>query len=412
VRSLALLAAGDVLLAWLLSSVLSRRQALLAFVALVLPLVAAIVLFRRGRRRPLYGVVYVTLLAALAAALFEVALRARPQLLQGQLANVAYSGYHWLGGGIYDLDPHIGPVLRPGARRAMYWSGHRWRHEANAQGFRGPARDRADAVFLGDSMVYGHGLEEDDTLPAQFEKASGLATANLGQQGTGLVQDYLILRAKGAALRPRVVYLCVHFNDVEDALVYYEERELQRFVDAAPASADGLPLVRGEYRPRPPWDLAFLWSRYVALPTQAGGLASTVLRAALGRGSAPPPSVSRDPFVPTPEEEQAPVTGLSDTDDPARRLAWRAQRHAIARTKALCDTIGARLVVFDLGYPQAFSAAVEAAALQAGAQYSSAGRMVLARSRSGEAVYLADDGHWSAAGARLVAHALRQYSQP
>ena len=52
--------------------------------------------------------------------------------------------------------------------RRAYWQGHWWRHSANAAGFRGALVDQADAVFLGDSMIYGHGVEDEETVSSQF----------------------------------------------------------------------------------------------------------------------------------------------------------------------------------------------------------------------------------------------------
>src|SRR5207237_1889645 len=118
-RSLAVLVAVGLLLAWLLASFLSRGRGLLAFLMFLAPLAVALLLFARGRRRPLYGLLYAMLLAALGAAGVEAALRLHPRLLGGQLANVAYSGYHWQRGGVYTLDANAGPVLRPSVSRRM-----------------------------------------------------------------------------------------------------------------------------------------------------------------------------------------------------------------------------------------------------------------------------------------------------
>ena len=71
--------------------------------------------------------------------------------------------------------------------------------------------------------------------------------------------------------------------------------------------------------------------------------------------------------------------------------------------KRLCDARGARLVVFDMGYPASFTRWVEAIAREAGAVYSPAGRAALERSLLGEDVYLANDGRWSPRGASIIA---------
>ena len=60
--------------------------------------------------------------------------------------------------------------------------------------------DGADAVFLGDSMIYGHGVENDQTVPSRFAAHTGLVVVNLGQQGTDLLQMWLRYRRLGTPL--------------------------------------------------------------------------------------------------------------------------------------------------------------------------------------------------------------------
>jgi hypothetical protein len=399
-RSLALLVATGLVLAWLLSSFLSRGRGLLAFLLLIAPLFLALLLFARGKRRPLYALLYAMLLATAGALVLEAALRVMPGLLGGQLANVAYSGYHWQRGGVYGLDPNAGPVLRPSVSRRMYWSGHWWHHDTNERGWRGPVADPADAVFLGDSMIYGHGVEQDDTVPARFARTTGLATDNLGQQGTCLLQAYMILLRRGLSLKPKRVFACAHPTDIKDAAVYWDEAELRRFVDA-PADSDVLPRVRPAYQPPAAWKPEWFWSQHVTLPTELSGVLGAAVRARLGAGAAP--FVSRDPFVPTAAEIDEAVPGVDGPATHPERLGWQTQAQALAHIARLCGRIGAKLVVFDLGYPRAYSRAVEEQAHAVGAEYSPAGRIALVHAQAGERVYLADDGHWTGAGAAIVA---------
>jgi hypothetical protein len=112
--------------------------------------------------------------------------------------------------------------------------------------------------------------------------------------------------------------------------------------------------------------------------------------------------------VPTSGEIGTALPALSDRASPAERLPWLAERRAVAEIKAFCDTLDARLVLFDLGYPASHTRAIEALAGELGIAYSPAGRVVLERSQAGEVVYLADDGHWNGAGAALVAEELER----
>jgi hypothetical protein len=385
----------DLLSLWVVTSLL-RGKGLLAFAAGVAALSWAVVRARQGATRPLFASSFLLMLGALAVLGTEAALRLHPGLLQGRAANAAFGGYHDERDGIYDHHERLGCVMRPEFRRHMYWNGQWWWHETNEAGYRGPRLAQADALFLGDSMIYGHGVEVDDTVPARFAAASGRPAANLGQQGTCLVQGLMLLSSRGARLRPKVVFVCPHPNDLKDASYWYEPDELRRFV----ADDRYLPYARREFRgPEAPF--AF-WLRHVALPLATARALRAVgtsrgptapAEATSGRVWLPPAAMLDAPFAPDAEGELV-------------ALGWQAQKRALVRLKQACDTLGARLVVFDLGYPHALSRAVEAAALDTGATYDPIGRRVLARALAGEEMYQRDDGHWTPAAAEVIGRAL------
>ena len=401
--ALALLLATGAGCAWVVSGMLSRSRGLVFFAGLLLPLAGAWLLAARGRRRPLYAVVFGGLLAATLVLSLEVVLRLWPHVLGGEVANVAYTGYHWHRGGIYRLDEHRGPVLRPGVSRLMYWSGHWWRHEANEAGYRGPAVTRADAVFLGDSMIYGHGVEGDQTLAAFFGRQTGLGVANLGQQGTCQIQSLLTWRALGRGLRPRYVFASVHFTDLAEVLLLYGDAEPGRFRDEPGYT----PTVVPHYRPRPAWDPVSFWAGHVALPLRSAGILGMLAKAARTgdlRRSVEGTHTGR--FLPTPDDLARPFPPTSPDGPESLQIAWAAEVQALARLQQEARESGARLVLFDIGYPRAFTRAVEEVAARIGAAYSPAGREVLARAEAGDDVYLVGDGHWTPLGNELMARAL------
>jgi hypothetical protein len=389
---------------WVVASAASRGRGHVFFGAGVAALALALAAFTRGRRNVLFAYVYVLVLLAALALTFEAALYLRPALLRGRLANIAYNGYHWQAGGVYELDAHRGPVLRPHVRRTMYWNGYWWRHESGQAGWRGPDASRADAVFLGDSMIYGHGVEEAQTLAARFAARTGLSAVNLGQQGTCQIQSLLTLARHAPGLRPRFVFASLHPTDPEDAPRIYDAGELRRFADA-PDGSPYEPTVRPDLRPPGRWHPGYIWTRFVALPLRCSGLAGAIARSG-SPGARAADQFARDPFVPTAGDIELRIAALEPDAPEDVRLAWRAEKRAVLEMKRLCDRLGARLVVLDLGYPRRFSGAVEALAREAGAAYSDAGRQVLARSQAGERVYLANDGHWSQAGTDAMAEAL------
>ncbi len=397
-------------LLWVIASAGSKRHGLAWFLAGLGLLALGAWSFRRGARAVLYRIIFLVLLASGTVLGLEALLRVVPGVVRGSVANDLFSGYHVYAGGIYRRAEHMGAVLRPSVRRRIYWSGHWWWHETNADGYRGPALARADAVFLDDSMVYGHGIETGETVPARFGSITGLATANLGQQGTCLVQASMILRDKGLALRPRVVLVCSHPNDLTDATDLYAPGELRRFLTSSRADDERLAIRDPELWPRPWWDPFELWSQHLALPLRCSGILGSTVKAVRGgtlRLGGPAPAPVRS--VPSGADLDAsfgPATSQASEED---RLRWAVHRQAVARIKRDCDAIGARLVLFDLRTWVTRGPSrrrFEGLARDMGVVYNPAGRVALERVLAGEDLYLSEDGHWNAAGARRVAEAL------
>ncbi len=388
-------------LAWFAACAL-RGKGLAAFGVALVALAGALRRFAAGRRQPLYRIFFIAVLAATTVGSLELVLRVAPGVLRGWYANLVLNGYHAEGDGIYAPDDHLGRRLEPGVQRAIYWNGYWWRHDANPDGYRGPIAAPGGAVFLGDSMVYGHGVETDETLPARFERATGLSTANLGQQGTCLIQALILLRSKGLALAPRYVFVCSHPTDLDDPFAIYPSEELRRFA----AEDDYAPLARAELRgvARNPFDW---WLKHASAPLRAGRLLSALVT--------PPradvlerirPDAGSGPFIPTAAAVAAPFRPAAPDATADERFGWALHERALAEIARLCAARRIRLVSFDLGYPAAFSSAVEDASRRLGIAYSPAGREILQRAQRGEPMYLPHDGHWSPVGCDAMARAL------
>lgn len=391
-----------IVLIWIVASASSRERGGMTLVAALAALGIGIRCFRSGRRDVLYRLYAFILMTASVALALELALWAHPRILNGALANFAYGGYHWYRGGIYDRDLHRGAVMVADFRRRMYWNGHSWMHETNADGYRGARLAHADAVFLGDSMIYGHGVETDDTVAAHFQALTGRPAANLGQQGTGAIQQLMAFHATGRRLNPRFVFAASHPTDIADALEVYGIDTLRRF-DREGLVEGRWPIVREKYRPRPSWDLFDLWARRLALRLRVSGLVGAAARtASLPRGQAPSP----DPFAATAALANQPFSAATAQATEEERLGWSTHRRALIDLRRECEAAHARLIVFDLGIPHSFSTALETAVKAAGITYSPAGRIAFARAAGGAPVYLPHDGHWTPAGALIVAREL------
>src|SRR4030095_14133840 len=131
------------------------------------------------------------LLATLALA--ELVLRTFPAIVPISVGTAIYSVYTTAPGDIYFLDvPTRATFMCPDFHTRAYWNGYVWDHRTDARGFRNPPELHDPAlVWLGDSMIYGHGVEERDTAAAQLRSAHGIAAYNAGRQADCLYQEYL-----------------------------------------------------------------------------------------------------------------------------------------------------------------------------------------------------------------------------
>jgi hypothetical protein len=383
------------------ASCISRPNGAFLFLGGVAALLACLFALRRGRRGPLFSLYLVMLLMAMSVLSVEGALRLFPNVLTGKTANCAYNGYHDLSGGIYRRDRFMGLAMKPNCRREIYWNGHWWLHESNAAGYRGRQVNHADAVFLGDSMIYGHGVENDDTVSSRFADHTSLEPANLGQQGTCAIQYWLRLCDPGLSLHPRFVFVCCHPNDIDEAPYFYSDNELYAFL-ARPLDDDQAPVVQRYFQPRAWWRPDQMWNDYFALPLRAAGALSGLQQSTQETCATTRPASAKC-FVPDPAIIDAPFAPWEASDSAKRRLGWEANLRALEKIAQRCRQQGATLVLFDIGYPRAFSRAIEKEAARLGVRYSPAGRAALDRALAGEETYLANDGHWSAHGCDVIA---------
>jgi hypothetical protein len=330
-------------------------------------------------------------------------------MLEGRVANLAYGRYHTDAGGIYYRDPWLGNAMHPSLDRQLFWNGHWWKHQANSFGYRGAAVPEASAVFLGDSMIYGHGVEEDATVASQYAALANESAANLGQQGICGLQELAIFDRHVEAKHPRLVFLCCHPNDIPEATMWYDREDLERFV-SKPAGNARLPMVRKKYWPKTGERVVRFWNRRVALPLHASGAIKALLK--YGRASAegqPSAAMTEERFLPSENELHRDLHSEAPGASAEEALGWRVQRVVLERLAQRCRQQGATLIVFDIGYPFRHSEAIEQMASSVGALYTPAGRRVLERAQAGEDLYLANDGHWNAAGCRAVAEELVEF---
>ena len=189
------------------------------------------------------------------ASLMETYFRLFPETLPPALSNHLTSRYHDGLTGIYRYDFGLNMYLmKPNYECQMLFNGYRWHHHTNSMGFRNPHDfSRADILLLGDSMIYGHGVEETSTIRYFLNQILHQNIINMGMQGICIHQEYQLLKHFGLALHPKYVLVFFLQNDIHDLTVHLSDEEMQRFLEL-PVSDHTTPYSKGAIISHDWWD--------------------------------------------------------------------------------------------------------------------------------------------------------------
>ncbi|MEZ4654087.1 MAG: GDSL-type esterase/lipase family protein [Candidatus Eisenbacteria bacterium] len=115
-----------------------------------------------------------------------------------------------------------GPTSPVAAHASSDWSSTPRVH-INEDGFQGTSHPggtnsrRVRILVLGDSYVFGHGVEDDETFCAVLAHLlPSTEVLNFGVSGYSTDQELLLLQDRGLAYHPDVVLLCLYRNDILD----------------------------------------------------------------------------------------------------------------------------------------------------------------------------------------------------
>ena len=173
-----------------------------------------------------FAAVCIGLLATLL--LVEAALQVAPGLFSRGVRHLAFSRYDALPGGMHVTERQTRMrFMRANVNMRAYSHGYWWRHSTDALGFRAPPDlERRDVLLLGDSLIYGHGVEENQTVAHFLRSERDVAAYNMGRQGQCLYECYVTYRLHAEELQPEAVVLFVFLNDVLDLVNRRRPEEL------------------------------------------------------------------------------------------------------------------------------------------------------------------------------------------
>lgn len=118
---------------------------------------------------------------------------------------------------VYEADGALGTRLRPGASQRVSFHGNPVTDvRINAAGFRGgewPAHTEGEVVMVGDSQVFGLGVEERETIAAQLARETGRSVINAGVPTYGPDEYLAVITRLLSERKPATVVLVVNASN-------------------------------------------------------------------------------------------------------------------------------------------------------------------------------------------------------
>lgn len=142
-------------------------------------------------------------------------------------------------------DPLINYELKP---RMVKVPGFRDRVTTDVHGFRSPAIDPRKHIIalLGDSVTFGYGVEDNQTIAAELSKAfSGSNVVNAGVPGYGLTQMVETYEKKVAPLHPSVLILVFFIEDFGRKIAWLDAQGILRAPGWRPEQPHCAPIEQG-----------------------------------------------------------------------------------------------------------------------------------------------------------------------
>ena len=172
----------------------------------------------RGLRLWLFRLVTVLVALVVGLLIAESAIRIFPNLLNEKLRHAAFSRYDTLPGGIFRFEGLSRTrFMRADQRTRAYSHGYFWTHETDSTGYRNPSGfDDRRVLLLGDSTIYGHGVESEETVAHFLKTDHDVAAYDMSAQGQCIYDHYLALRLFLDEFRPETALLFIYVNDVQD----------------------------------------------------------------------------------------------------------------------------------------------------------------------------------------------------
>jgi len=154
----------------------------------------------------------------------EIALRLFSPSIPRFIGNEVFSPYRHDPSGIFLKDSVTNHrFMRPLREQQVVFNNYTWLHQTDRWGFRNPADSPRDILLMGDSMIYGQGVDQEQTVSHFLRRDYNLPVYNMSRTGDSLLQQYVLLRTYLDEFKPKKVVFLVFINDFADLDGYRQE---------------------------------------------------------------------------------------------------------------------------------------------------------------------------------------------
>ncbi|WP_438945854.1 hypothetical protein, partial [Sediminibacterium sp.] len=157
---------------------------------------------------------------------FEASIRIYSYIFDDYFSTYVNSNYNYSISGVFEN--------RNGKKCLKYksneittvlWNGLKWNHTTDNSGYRNSNNDFPKILLFGDSMVYGHGINDSSTISGRLVN-SNFPAYNYGVTGNSIAQEYYSLLNHKVCSENKLVinFYCV--NDVDDLLFWFKQDDI------------------------------------------------------------------------------------------------------------------------------------------------------------------------------------------
>lgn len=181
---------------------------------------------------------------------FEAALHLQPDILGYSYANYVRPNYDSGAMWVYENDSRL---MIPNNNNTLYYNGYWWNHSTDDYGFRNPETyEDPDIILLGDSHIYGFGLEQDETIAQQLRDKTGETVLNMARTGDTIYQQIRFITAYKDKFNPDHIFHFYYHNDIRDINRVTSQDDRETFINT-PVADIQLPTNPTEITKQPPY---------------------------------------------------------------------------------------------------------------------------------------------------------------